>query len=110
MRIKPIYIFDNASSIGIGDIPIDVIVIVKDSDNNGKTIQVLKESNGTLNNNSTVSDFLSNESLYSYIIGEEIDTPEILNTDITNVQNGDILSYDSATNTWVNSKLDGGTF
>jgi len=67
---KPIYTFNNTTSLGVFEVPLNSIVHIEDL--SGKTKLVEKISNGTMNASSTIQDFLDDSALYLDIGAEEI--------------------------------------
>ena len=59
MRKKPVYIFNGLGNTGIDKVPYKSQILIID-DGNGFPIFVQKVSNGHLDSNSTIDDFLRN--------------------------------------------------
>ncbi len=109
MQTKPIYVFEDLNELGIHEVPIDSPIIFKNTID-GKTIQVLKESNDGLTATTTVADFLTNNSLYTYMSGDVTAISDIEEIAVTSPEDGDVMTYDQQTQVWTNKPMDGGTF
>jgi len=66
MKIKPMYIFEDLSSVKIDKVPVDAIVFIKDK-GDGTPRQIIKKSQGTLSPTSTITDFLADSTLFGEI-------------------------------------------
>ena len=101
MQTNPIFQFENTSSTGINEVPINGIVHINDYDGNGTPNQVLKIALGTLDSSSTIQDFLNDTTLYHKISTIFINDLSDVDTSTTAPSNGQILKWDGSN--WVSA-------
>lgn len=102
MQKLPMYIFEDENEVGIHKVPNGSVVVVRNFNGTGKSVQIMKSGNGSLNSSSTINDFLGDKTLYeSYL-----PTPTMtgnqgkwLKTDGVTSSWEEVFSYDDSTKT-----------
>jgi hypothetical protein len=77
MTTNPIFQFKTTTDTGIDQVPVGGAVYITDSDGNGAFKEVIKLSLGTLDETSTIADFLADTNLYDefdYLESDNINT------------------------------------
>jgi hypothetical protein len=70
MKTNPIFQFGATTDTGINEVPAGAKVLIVDSDGSGTPKEVIKIALGTLDETSTISDFLNDNSLFKEITAE----------------------------------------
>jgi hypothetical protein len=70
MKTNPIFQFNATTDTGIDSVPIGAKILIIDNDGNGTPKEVIKINLGTLDETSTIADFLNDSTLYSEISAE----------------------------------------
>ncbi len=98
MKISPTYIFDTINEVGINKVPVDALIVIKDADGNGNSLDVIKIAPGELNNNSTVNDFLSDTLLFKQRIKSVTSIAKDGTESLGNIVRSTKVNYDNITN------------
>ncbi len=111
MRRSPMYVFKDRNAMGIFDIPLKSMIQIVDSDGIGSpdVVQILSKEG--LTSGSTIGNFLDNPSLYKDNTPNNMKLTELVDTTTEAPQGGDLLTFDSVTEQWINANgINGGTF
>jgi len=70
MKTNPIFQFNTTTDTGINRVPVGAKILIIDNDGNGTPKEVIKIDLGTLDETSTIADFLNDSSLFTEISAE----------------------------------------
>ncbi len=102
MRRNPIFVFQDRTSIGIYEVPLESIIQIVDSDGLGTPSMTQFVDKSLLYAGTTIDQYLKTPTAYIELDRYVEILNELNDVDLTSVVDGQILRFDSSTSNWIN--------